>query len=79
MSETENKPGLGLNDMALMAQILQVVTERGAIKAGEMEVVGNLYNRIAAFVEANRPVQPEESAEASAEEVATAEPEAVNQ
>lgn len=71
MSETENKPNLGLNDMALMAQILQVVTERGAIKAGEMEVVGNLYNRIAAFVEANRPA-PEEPAveeEASAEAV----------
>ena len=49
---------LGLNDLALMANIIQVTSERGAIKANEMQAVGGLYEKLVAFVNANMP-QPE--------------------
>lgn len=47
--------GLGLGDLALMANIIQVTSERGAIKANEMQVVGSLYTKLVAFVNANAP------------------------
>jgi hypothetical protein len=46
---------LGLNDLALMANIIQVASERGAIKANEMQAVGSLYSKLIAFVNANAP------------------------
>lgn len=46
---------LGLNDLALMANIIQVTSERGAIKANEMQAVGGLYEKLVAFVTANMP------------------------
>ena len=49
---------LGLADLALMANIIQVTSERGAIKANEMTAVGALYSKLVAFVNANAP-QPE--------------------
>jgi hypothetical protein len=38
-----------------MANIIQVTSERGAIKAGEMQAVGALYSKLVAFVNANLP------------------------
>ena len=46
---------LGLADLALMANIIQVTSERGAIKANEMQAVGALYSKLVAFVNANAP------------------------
>jgi hypothetical protein len=46
---------LGLGDLALMANIIQVTSERGAIKANEMQAVGALYSKLVAFVNANAP------------------------
>ena len=46
---------LGLGDLALMANIIQVTSERGAIKANEMQTVGALYSKLVAFVNANAP------------------------
>ena len=53
----EQTPGvaLGLADLALMANIIQVTSERGAIKANEMSAVGALYSKLVAFVNANAP------------------------
>lgn len=53
-----NAVALGLNDLALMANIIQVTSERGAIKANEMQAVGALYSKLVAFVNANTP-QPD--------------------
>lgn len=60
----QETPGvaLGLSDLALMANIIQVTSERGAIKANEMQAVGALYTKLVSFVNANAP-QPEETAE----------------
>ena len=46
---------LGLADLALMANIIQVTSERGAIKANEMQTVGALYSKLVTFVNANVP------------------------
>ena len=73
MSEQENMPAetaesaapapaLGVNDLKLMANIIEVVSNRGAIKANEMAAVGSLYNNLMNFLIANGAVnvpQPE--------------------
>lgn len=63
MTDTVEQPqanavALGLADLALMANIIQVTSERGAIKANEMQVVGTLYSKLVAFVNTNAP-QPD--------------------
>ena len=55
-------PTLGVNDLKLMANIIEVVSNRGAIKANEMAAVGSLYNNLMNFLIANGAVnvpQPE--------------------
>ena len=61
-------PGLGLNDLALMANVIQVTSDRGAIKANEMSAVGALYNKLVAFVQANVPAQEPEITEQNIED-----------
>ena len=70
----QETPGvaLGLGDLALMANIIQVTSERGAIKANEMQAVGALYSKLVAFVNANAP-QPETTDEDSNEAETTEE------
>ena len=66
-------PAFGVADLKLMANVLEVVSNRGAIRANEMTAVGALYQKLVAFVNANAP-QPEatedtgEEAEVSEEE-----------
>lgn len=50
---------LSLNDLALMANIIQVTSERGAIKAQEMTAVGALYSKLVNFINANLPAEGE--------------------
>ena len=50
-------PQLGVADLKLMANILEVVGNRGAIKAGEMAAVGQLYNNLMTFLIANGAVE----------------------
>lgn len=49
MNENANQ-GIGLNDLRAMLNLIQVVSNRGAIKANEMSVVGDLHDRLAAFL-----------------------------
>ena len=72
--EQEATVSLGLADLALMANIIQVTSERGAIKANEMTAVGALYQKLVAFVNANAP-QPEAPEEDASEEAASTEEE----
>lgn len=63
-------PQLGVNDLKLMANILEVVSNRGAIKANEMQAVGTLYNNLMTFLIANGAVEmpePEVQAEQAPE------------
>jgi hypothetical protein len=61
-AEAPAAPTLGVNDLKLMANIIEVVSNRGAIKANEMAAVGTLYNNLMSFLIANGAVnvpQPE--------------------
>lgn len=53
---------LGVGDLAGVVRIIDACSERGAFKGPELESVGALRGKIAAFVEANSP-KPEEPAE----------------
>ena len=69
VAETQ-APQLGLGDLAAVIQIIDVCSKRGAFEGPELESVGQVRGRIAAFVQANAPQKPEENAEAEAETAA---------
>lgn len=58
VAEASEVPSLGVADLNLMANVIEAVAQRGAIRANEMQAVGVLYNRLMAFLIANgaRPV-----------------------
>ena len=62
-------------DLNTMATVLEAVAQRGAVRAGEMELVGALYNKLMAFLIANG-LRPQPGAEAAAEAVEEAPEEA---
>lgn len=68
MNENANQ-GIGLNDLRAMLNLIQVVSNRGAIKANEMSVVGDLHDRLAAFLDsvdkAAQAAQQQQSEEAN--------------
>lgn len=43
--------GLTLQDLILVAQVIQLTSQRGAFRAEEMEQVGGLYNKLIGFLE----------------------------
>ena len=57
---------LTIQDLTTAHQVINMVTARGAIKPEEMAVVGNLYNKLTAFLEAS------EVAKANAEQAQAA-------
>ena len=64
-------PQLGVADLKLAANIIEVVSNRGAIKAGEMQQVGELYNKLMEFLVANGAVEvtaPAEEAEGESDD-----------
>jgi hypothetical protein len=61
-TETQS-PQISLNDLAAAVQIIDVCSKRGAFEGTELESVGAVRGRIAAFVQANTPVQEETAAE----------------
>jgi hypothetical protein len=67
-SAAEGAPQLGVNDLKLMANIIEVVSNRGAIKASEMAAVGSLYNNLMNFLIANGAVEVPEQEVASENE-----------
>lgn len=42
---------LTIADLKVVMQIIDVVTQRGAVRANEMKVVGDLYEKVRVFVE----------------------------
>lgn len=48
-------PGLTLGDLRLVARIIQISGERGAIRADEMATVGDLYNRLVQWLNSIQP------------------------
>ena len=56
---------LQISDLLLATQVVQLASQRGAIKAEEMETVGGLYNRLLSFLQASGAIQQAETANAS--------------
>ena len=58
-------PGLTLQDLVLVAQIIQLTSQRGTFRAEELESVGGLYNKLIAFLESvgaiTRPTATQET------------------
>lgn len=60
MSEAENKNeqqagqslDLTIQDLSAVRSIIDVATQRGAFKAGELAAVGTVYNKLAGFLDA---------------------------
>jgi hypothetical protein len=47
----QSAPSLTLQDLVLVAQIIQLTSQRGAFKAEELADVGGLYNKLVAFLQ----------------------------
>jgi hypothetical protein len=62
--ETQStSPTLGLQDLVLMAQVIQLATSRAAWKPDELSVVGNLYDRLMAFLESSGAIKSDQPVE----------------
>ena len=56
--QQEQHPSLNLQDLILVAQIIQVSSQRGAFKADELANVGALYNKLIAFLQSTGALTP---------------------
>jgi hypothetical protein len=52
---------LTLQDLRVLAGSVELGAQRGAFRAGEMEVIGNTYNKLALFLKSNEPQAPAEA------------------
>jgi hypothetical protein len=48
-ADAATAPELTLNDLAVLRQIIEVASQRGAFKAAELEAVGKAFNKLSAF------------------------------
>lgn len=58
--QTATEVQISLNDLAAAVQIIDVCSKRGAFQGDELESVGAVRGRIAAFVRANTPAEKTE-------------------
>ena len=56
--EQQPSQGLTLQDLILVAQIIQLTSQRGAFKAEELQQVGVLYNKLIAFLQSTGALAP---------------------
>ena len=55
-------PTLTIQDLILVAQIIQLTSQRGAYKADELANVGTLYNKLIAFLDSVGAITKPETA-----------------
>jgi hypothetical protein len=65
--EAQQPIGLTLQDMKIVAGAIELAAQRGGYRAGEMEIIGATYNKLAAFLKANEPAPAEAEAEGTAD------------
>lgn len=56
-------PSLTLQDLVLVAQIIQIGSQRGTFRAEELADVGNLYTKLVAFLQATGALTPAKTEE----------------
>ena len=54
----QSAPSLTLQDLVLVAQIIQLTSSRGAFKAEELADVGGLYNKLVTFLQSTGALTP---------------------
>lgn len=59
--EQNATPSLTIQDLILVAQIIQLTSQRGAYRAEEMANVGGLYNKLIAFLQSVGAISPAEA------------------
>lgn len=59
--------GLTLQDMKILAGAIELASQRGGYRAGEMEIIGATYNKLSGFLRANEPEPAAEGAEVTAD------------
>ena len=57
-SAEQTAPSLTLQDLVLVAQIIQISSQRGAFRAEELSDIGNLYTKLIAFLQATGALTP---------------------
>lgn len=62
--EAAQGPELSIQDLVAVRNIIDIASQRGAFRAGEMEPVGRAFNKLNAFLEAALPKQEEATEEA---------------
>lgn len=50
-TEKAEGPDLNITDLAALRSIVDVASQRGAFKAGELEAVGKIYNKLNSFID----------------------------
>ena len=68
-TEEENAPQISLADFSAALQVIDVCTQRGAFRGEELSSVGQLRDRINAFVQYHAPSKEEGEAAEATEEV----------
>ena len=53
-------PTIGVNDLEACVKIIDACTQRGAFKGEELVSVGNIRDRLSAFIYANKLAEPED-------------------
>jgi hypothetical protein len=66
-------PQLQLSDLLITAQVIQLASQRGAIKPEEMEAVGGAYTRMVKFLQASGALKPASEVETPAQDTPAAE------
>jgi hypothetical protein len=56
--EQAQAPSLTLQDLVLVAQIIQLSSQRGSYRAEEMEQIGGLYNKLITFLQSTGALTP---------------------
>jgi hypothetical protein len=67
VEEAQEAPGIGLQDIAACVQIIDIVTKRGAFEGAELSDGGTVRNRLTAFLDANKPAEPDAEEDADKE------------
>lgn len=68
MEPAKEQMNINLADLALIVNIIDTCTKRGAFEGSELATVGQLRNKVEVFVKSNMP--KEETTEEPAEETA---------
>jgi len=65
VTQEQQAPALGMADLAFLLNIIDVCTTRGAFKGSELTNVGNVRDKLEAFVKANSKSQDDTEEDAT--------------